>query len=333
MTRRMADDALSIPRRQADRTPPRITYRTADLDDARAYMARVFRPHRLSLDPGERRIAMRHESVKLDATSFHWLEYGANVTMNSAGMDGFYLFQMNLSGDCLVRHGGREAHVAAGFAYLVNPMPTLSKSWAPGCRQLIIRIDRGAFERMVMHELGVDLARPLEFSFRPRAASGAIVMISALAAALDTHGWLPRSRAAHHLETTLMASLLDELDHSYSEAFVRAEAACAPHYVRRAEEFIRAAAREPITSQDIASAAGVSRRALYAGFRRFRDISPGAFLKSVRLELARQALEHAASSETVTRVALNCGFTHMSKFARDFRRRFGRPPSASARRR
>jgi AraC-like DNA-binding protein len=329
----MADDALSIRESRTSRTSPWITHRTADLDDARAYMARVFRPHRLSLGPGERRIAMHHEGVKLDATSFHWLEYGANVTMSSAGMDGFYLFQMNLAGECLVRHGGEEGWVATGFAYLVNPNPALSKSWAPDCRQLIIRIDRGALERMVMLELGVDLTRPLEFSFRPHAAGGAIVMIAALAAALNTHGWLPRSRVAHHIETTLMASLLDELDHSYSEAFVRAEAACAPHYVRRAEEFIRAAAREPITSQDIAAAAGVSRRALYAGFRRFRDISPGAFLKSVRLELARQALEHAAGSETVTRVALNCGFTHMSKFARDFRRRFGRSPSATARRR
>ena len=77
------------------------------------------------------------------------------------------------------------------------------------------------------------------------------------------------------------------------------------------------------------AAADVSVRSLFNGFRRFRGLAPMAYVKALRLELAHDELLRAdPAARSVTEIALACGFTHMSKFARDFAARFGERPGA-----
>jgi AraC-like DNA-binding protein len=319
----------------SDRTPP--TFATNELDHARLHMAQVFRPHHLVLHGRTRALAMRHRRVALGNASFHWLEYGAPVTMSAPGMGRFYLFQTNLDGTCRVRQDALEAPVAEGHSYAVNPDSTLTKSWSPDCRQLIVRVEREALERLVMRELGVDLDDPLEFDFAPLARDGGTAALLRIIAALggDDAGldsWTPDARSQRYAERMVMSLLLTQFPHSYSERF-QSMASCAPHYVRRAETFIRANLREPITMDDLVAAAGVSGRSLQNGFRRFRDTTPMAFVKALRLDLAREELQRSSGADSVTRVALACGFTHMSKFSRAFKARFGELPAAVLRRR
>ena len=57
------------------------------------------------------------------------------------------------------------------------------------------------------------------------------------------------------------------------------------------------------------------------------------FLREQRLLQARQKLERAASTgESVTDIALGCGFNHLGKFAQIYRARFGETPSETRRR-
>jgi transcriptional regulator GlxA family with amidase domain len=57
-----------------------------------------------------------------------------------------------------------------------------------------------------------------------------------------------------------------------------------------------------------------------------------AHLRAVRLDLARADLAAADPARaSVTDIAIACGFTHMSKFARDFKARFGVTPRAMLR--
>ena len=86
--------------------------------------------------------------------------------------------------------------------------------------------------------------------------------------------------------------------------------------------------REPISIEDLVAASDVGVRSLFNGFRRFRGVAPMAYVKALRLELAHEMLSRADPAErAVTEIALACGFTHMSKFARDFAARFGEKPS------
>src|SRR5262249_58846355 len=83
----------------------------------------------------------------------------------------------------------------------------------------------------------------------------------------------------------------------------------------------------------LAAACGVAPRTLQKHFRRFVGEPPLRILCAYRFEDARRALLRARAGETVTEVALRCGFTHLGRFAVEYRERYGETPSATLRRR
>jgi AraC-like DNA-binding protein len=314
--------------------PASLAFETTSVPAARRYMSEVFRSHELVVPREEAGLRMRHEAVKAGRVSLHWLQYGAPVTMSAPEMGRFYLFQFILGGACEIRHRGRIQVVGGGKSYVVHPSEPLAKTWDSDCRQLIVKVDRDRFERFASREVGVDVAGRLDFDFDmvpvdagPRTL---IEMANAVREdAADARHGLSHPRVSSHLDATMMALMLASFPHRFSERYDRAAEPCAPYYVFRAEDYIRAHLREPISIEDMATASDVSVRSLFNGFRRFRGLTPMAYLKALRLELAHEMLSRADPAEhSVTELALGCGFTHMSKFARDFAARFGEKPSA-----
>ena len=51
------------------------------------------------------------------------------------------------------------------------------------------------------------------------------------------------------------------------------------------------------------------------------------YLRGVRLELARRMLADPAARTTVADAAMAAGFSHLGRFAAEYRRRFGELPS------
>jgi transcriptional regulator GlxA family with amidase domain len=106
-----------------------------------------------------------------------------------------------------------------------------------------------------------------------------------------------------------------------------------PAVVRRAVAFVDEHAGEPIGVEDIARAARIGVRGLQLAFRRHRDTTPTEYLRRVRLELAHRDLRDGdpTRGDTVTAIAARWGFTRPGAFAVDYRRAYGRPPSATLR--
>ena len=103
---------------------------------------------------------------------------------------------------------------------------------------------------------------------------------------------------------------------------------CGAVYLRRAEEFILAHLRDPISRADICAAAEVSARSLSRQFVRRHAVGPMTFLKQRRLEAAQRSLLAAEPEEqSVTDVALDCGFYHLGRFSVEYRAAFGESPS------
>lgn len=97
--------------------------------------------------------------------------------------------------------------------------------------------------------------------------------------------------------------------------------------LRRALQYVDDHAGQPITVVDIAEAARLSPRGLYAAFQRELDTTPMAHLREVRLAAARdelRLLDPAAS--TVEAVALRWGFVRASRFRQRYAARFGETP-------
>jgi len=101
--------------------------------------------------------------------------------------------------------------------------------------------------------------------------------------------------------------------------------------VEGARQFIDAHAAEPIHLGDLANRLGVSLRALQAGFRKQFGCTLSDYLFKRRLDLARARLLSRNRHDTVTAVALECGFVNVGAFADRYRRAFGELPSQTLR--
>jgi transcriptional regulator GlxA family with amidase domain len=76
---------------------------------------------------------------------------------------------------------------------------------------------------------------------------------------------------------------------------------------------------------EIARQLRVDRSTLFRKFREAYDMSPKAYLDSVRLERARKLLTQ--SRATVRETAMLCGFEDSHYFSRVYKNAFGHPPS------
>lgn len=308
-------------------------YATTDLDQARQYMSGIFRSHALRFAAGEDRLDLAHRQIRIGGISLHDLSYGGRVVLDAPAMEKFVLFQVNLAGTARIVRGGAEEDVGLRGGYVVGSEQTFAKHWSPDGRQLIIRVDRERLESHLGSQLGGD--RPKRIAFGREIVAEAAGVLQSLVAFHDSLRALApdvSARLARSLEETILTTLLSVFPHSLREDFLRPASPCAPYYVRRAEEFVRAQPGRPITLEDLVAAAGVSARTLHYGFRRFRDTTPLAFVKDCRLELAHRLLQEAdPGTASVTGIALECGYVSPSRFSSDFRRRFGITPSAKLR--
>lgn len=80
----------------------------------------------------------------------------------------------------------------------------------------------------------------------------------------------------------------------------------------------------PVTVPDLAARHGISVDTLERAFRAELGVSPGRFLRQLRLQHGRALLEH--SGLPVREVAQACGYADQSTFTRAFRGEFGMTP-------
>lgn len=99
------------------------------------------------------------------------------------------------------------------------------------------------------------------------------------------------------------------------------------HRMRHAIAFVHEHAGDPITVADIAAACGLSERGLQDLFRRRLAVTPMRYLREARLD--RVHLEFTTRGRrilTVRDVAHRWQFTHLGRFASEYRARFGESP-------
>ena len=97
--------------------------------------------------------------------------------------------------------------------------------------------------------------------------------------------------------------------------------------VRLAEEILRARSDEPLSMGAVAQEVGVGLRSLQLAFAEVRAMGPRDVLLQMRLERARERLLSAGPSETVTSIALDCGFAHLGRFPAAYRTAFNELPA------
>ncbi|MGW4301560.1 AraC family transcriptional regulator N-terminal domain-containing protein [Streptomyces sp. NPDC004646] len=99
-------------------------------------------------------------------------------------------------------------------------------------------------------------------------------------------------------------------------------------HVSRAVAWIREHYAEPFRVADVARRCGMSVSAFHRNFQAVTAMSPIQFQKQIRLQEARLLL--ASRPGDVTGVGQRVGYGNPSQFSREYRRRFGAPPSRDA---
>ena len=82
---------------------------------------------------------------------------------------------------------------------------------------------------------------------------------------------------------------------------------------------------------DLVRVGGVSARALFEGFRRFRSTSSMAQLRLVRTRRVHRDLTTEGPEESVSSIAVRWGFHELGRFAVQYRTIFGESPSKTLR--
>ena len=313
---------------------------TDSVDDAADAVGRIFCPHRLT--PEHRTSSeffAQHNSAVFGGLSVNYVAYGGSVTIDPGCLERFFLLQIPVRGSARVQTASRDIATAPGTtASLLSPTIATRMLWEGDCAQIILLVERRLVEQRAA-ALSGQPAGAIEFepAVDLSSASGQGLQ-SQVTAFVDLAERLGPQRplspiAAANIRETLLGALLHGQRHSASDAIERfgGRAEALPSSVRRAREFLTAHADEPLDLMQVAASAGVGIRALQLGFRRHFGASISEMLRDIRLAHLNARLAAASPTDSVTDIAFELGFTHLSRMASAYRAKFGETPSATLR--
>jgi len=312
-------------------------FETRDIDDARRRVADVYCDHRLNLAGQSRGLNAWQTIAPLRRIGVGAMSYGGDVFVDPGRLESFYLLMLPYVGASEVTAGGQDVASDRRTATLLSPTDPVHMRWRADCSKLMVRIDRAALEQVLTTLLGRPLKTALRFDLKMPMEGRSVAwwrFVTLLMTELESEDALAtRAATLAQMESLLLTSLLEGQQSNYSEALRSDACKIAPRHVRQVERFIEEHAGEAISMEQIVEASGVSGRALYDGFKQFRETSPMAYLRSVRMRRAREDLLKGAETDTVSTIATRWGFFEFGRFAGQYRRLYGETPSETLRRR
>ncbi|NND90607.1 MAG: AraC family transcriptional regulator [Granulosicoccus sp.] len=93
--------------------------------------------------------------------------------------------------------------------------------------------------------------------------------------------------------------------------------------IARAIAYLSSHLNEPVTIEEVAAQAGMSRAVFHRKFKQTTTMSPIQFVKSMRLNKAAMKIAFGA---TVNEAAMDVGYVSSSQFSREFKRMYGQSP-------
>lgn len=241
-----------------------------------------------------------------------------------------------LSGATETRIRNRTFVAAPGGALVmgVPETPKVVCHSRGGYRCLTLKFDIGHVTGLVSRLYEGATLGQLELApcFDLSSSAGATVVQLAQTIATTTRGRsLHSPMAAALLDEAMLRLIFDHVPHRLGVRSASERSGPSPRHVRMAVDFMHANMHEPLTAGRIAEAVGVSERSLQIGFRRFRDTTPLAYLRDIRLAAVHAELSAPGNRLSVADVAEKWGFVHLGRFAARYRATFGTLPSETAR--
>lgn len=304
-------------------------FQTSDLDFGRDFASRVWEKHETQLK--NNRYALTWNEIRLQRSSLSYVDHPCSVTARCEGpLSDVFRVLFHQKGRIDHTINGKAASSLNRQIVVHAPRQELTLDIAP-FSLLMLNLD-GKFVRSALDRR---VGKASEFAAWGGELSGASASATALRsfcvwAAKEADG--PRSpvmtngRVAANVERTMLSLFIECLAEQRFRG-EEPESDLSATQVCKAEEWIDANLLDAIGVEEIATAIGVSPRALQSAFRRVRGYTPSNAILRRRLERSRAALAAAGPDDTVTKIATELGFYELGRFAVRYRQEFSEKPS------
>ncbi|MFD6059496.1 AraC family transcriptional regulator [Rhodococcus wratislaviensis] len=276
----------------------------------------------------EQRFAWAFHAVGIGASTLVYHSYRSEVEVLSSPTD-YYVLNLLLRGGLEISSGiGTVRLTAAGSACVLSPTERLRMRYSPGTQQFFVKVPIPVIEQAFGRLTGEGGGGKIVFSLPAPANAGWPAALQLAVRTIDAidSGLPPPPQLGDELERMLISSLLLAHPHSASELMAQPSAGRAARAVAVIAGAIKAAPERSVDFVELARVQGISPRTLQDGFSHRYGRSPSRFLRDARLDMAHQILTQNPHT-SVTEVALSSGFSHLGRFARDYRLRYGVSPS------
>lgn len=318
--------------------PWRFHTRTVDLDLASEQGAETYYPLRMTVLGRVEAFMMSINAMQLGPVLVGDCRFNADIRMDFGELREFYHVNIPLSGRLDSLNLRNEITATAKRAVVYGPTGDVRLSrWSAESRILCVKIRRVALE----NELERLLQRPVR---RPLGLGPSIDLTSGYGRDLRDLACLLARQVAHaeplvrqeiiggQLWHSMLAHLLAAAEHPYRAELLDPRPPYRTPHVKKVVDKLRESPGNRYSAGDLAAIAGVAVRTLQDAFKSQLGMSPMEYLREVRLERAHADLLVAdPASSTVDAVAHRWGFAHLGRFAADYGRRYGVPPSATLR--
>lgn len=305
---------------------------TRSLDEARDAVTRIYLEHQLTAPTDH--LEMTLNAVTDRRFTLGYLTYRSAAKLVMPATEDNYHVNLTVAGrtDADRTDGGRASTHGGRSGIVLAPDQRNTVRWSPDAEQLILKIPRRSLETHLGDLLGRPVSDIVDFDFALDLSTGQgttlLSSVEFLARELDRPGGLAElPLAREQFEAFVMTQLLHAGRHQYSDD-LRAPAEPLRHgRLQPVLDYMEQHADEPLTPQELARVGCMSVRTLHASFQQALGESPMSHLRRIRLDHVRAELLRSDPSVTlVTDVAVRWGFLHQSRFAQQYRERFGELP-------
>lgn len=268
------------------------------------------------------------------------IRYGANVAINISNLKAYSISLPTYGSQTLNLRGARILSTPKkGLIVSNNDLQDLIID--KDCQKIQVVIPEHSLE-MVLADL---LDRPLDqpVIFNPEMQLDSVHLIDAwwknvqhfLQFKSHYMGFHALNLLTEDYESFMIKAFLLSQESNYSTALAALSEPQHPAYLVKVRQFLIAHVHQDLCAEDLQRMAGVSKSKLYAEFQQAYGCSPMQFLKQYRLQQIYKILTQTGQqhSISISKLAYDWGFKHLSRFSQAYRDAYGESPSDTRRRR
>ncbi|OLS99478.1 AraC family transcriptional regulator [Pseudonocardia sp. CNS-004] len=310
---------------------------TRSLEQARDAVTRVYLDHELTAPEDQLEMTLNATSDRLFTLGY--LTYSSCAKLIMPPTEDCYHVNLTVEGrtDANRSDGERATTRARTSGIVLLPDQENTVRWSPDAEQLILKIPRRSLETHLSEQLNRPVHDVLDFDFgidlTTPAGRTLLSSVEFFARELDRPGGLADMPIAREqLEAFVMTQLLHTGRHQYLDDLVAPAEAVRRGRLGPVIDYMEQHADEPLSPQELARVGCMSVRTLHATFQQELCESPMSFLRRIRLDHVRAELLRCDPTQTrIVDVAMRWGFIHQSRFAQQYKERFGELPRETLR--